>query len=403
MTPTRIELIEFTPQTLPRAALSPTFGEWLWQEYDQSRGWLRVEFPDPRTNYQWRITSLGWVGVIPLHDDVQLVIQPKVPLHNLFQMWLYAYDLTSFHWLAGLTQVDSLPAFYQGLAQLLAEEVLRRFSQGIYQAYVVQERPLSFVRGQLQWRRSLPPTTATTLHCRYHEFTADVPENQILAYTLHQILRGGWCEGHAQTAVIRAYRMLQGITSPAVFQPADCNNRVYTRLNEDYRPWHAICRFFLESSGPTHQYGDHTIRPFLVNMARLYEQFVAAWLATHLPFPWHIQAQEVVRLGTQHELQLAPDLVLYDAQHQAAMVLDTKYKAPQKVDHADLNQIVTYAQAKACREAALVYPVALPQPLHIHLTDLHVRSLAFTLDTDLEEAGQQFMQTLLPMPVRYPQ
>lgn len=394
MTPTRIALTEFAPQLIDPALLPPASGEWLWREYDQQRGWLRVEFPDPRTGHQWRVTSLGWVGVIPLRADMQLVITPKTPLRNLFQMWLYAYDLASFHWLDGVTQVMSLPAFYQELARLLAEWTLRRVSRGIYRDYVAQERPLPFIRGQWQWRRSLQPG-ATALHCRYDEFTADVPENQILAYTLRHILRGGWCAAEVQTAVARAYHRLQTLATPVVFHPTACANRSYTRLSEDYRPWHALCRFFLEHSGPTHQDGDHTMQPFLVNTARLYEQFVAAWLTAHLPHPWQLKVQEAVQLGERGELRFAVDLVVYNAQGQAQMVLDTKFKTAARVDHADLNQIVTYAQAKACRQAALIYPAALPQPLHAQLAGLTVRSLTFPLDVDLERAGQQFLQTLL--------
>ncbi|MCA9959090.1 MAG: hypothetical protein KC443_08650, partial [Anaerolineales bacterium] len=141
----------------------------------------------------------------------------------------------------------------------------------------------------------------------------------------------------------------------------------------------------------------HTMQPFLVNMARLYEQFVAAWLAAHLPYPWRLKAQDKVQLGEQGELQFAVDLVIYDEQGRARMVLDTKYKAPQQVAHADLNQIVTYAQAKACREAALVYPAALAQGLYARLPNVTVRSLVWPLDTELEEAGQQFLQMLLPV------
>ncbi|MCA9961827.1 MAG: hypothetical protein KC443_22460, partial [Anaerolineales bacterium] len=224
----RIDLTEFAPTLIDPALLSRPLGEWLWREYDQTRGWLRVEFPDPRTAYQWRVTSLGWVGVVPLQADVQLAIAPKVPLHNLFQMWLYAYDLHSFHWLAGVTQVDSLPAFYQELARLLAQWVQRRLSRGIYRDYVTQERPLPFMRGQWLWRRSLAPGVPA-MHCRYDEFTADTLDNQLLAYTLRHILRGGWCAADVQTAVARAYHHLQSVTTPVAFQPADCVNRVYTR------------------------------------------------------------------------------------------------------------------------------------------------------------------------------
>ncbi len=75
-------------------------------------------------------------------------------------------------------------------------------------------------------------------------------------------------------------------------------------------------------------------------------------------------------------------------------MLDTKYKAPDKASNPDFNQVVTYAKAKSCREAVLVYPTPLPTPLNVHLGDLHVRSLTFTLDGDLEMAGRRFLADL---------
>ena len=48
-----------------------------------------------------------------------------------------------------------------------------------------------------------------------------------------------------------------------------CVGRTYNRLNADYEPMHALCRFFLENSGPAHARGDRSMLPFLVNMPRL--------------------------------------------------------------------------------------------------------------------------------------
>jgi len=50
----------------------------------------------------------------------------------------------------------------------------------------------------------------------------------------------------------------------------------------------------LEHSGSTHHAGDHTMLPFLVDMARLYELFVAEWLKTRLPKGWSVESQERV-------------------------------------------------------------------------------------------------------------
>nr|MBP7323286.1 restriction endonuclease [Deltaproteobacteria bacterium] len=173
--------------------------------------------------------------------------------------------------------------------------------------------------------------------------------------------------------------------------------RLYNRLNEDYRPLHALCRFFLEHSGPTHHSGDKTMLPFVVEMARLYELFVAEWLKTHLPASIRLGKQETVAVGENNDLSFQIDLVLYDALTDKALcVLDTKYKAKDKPETHDVTQVVTYAEMKNCQEAILVYPVSLPTPMNEKIGQkIMVRTMSFPLSNDLEAAGQMFMGNLL--------
>ena len=158
---------------------------------------------------------------------------------------------------------------------------------------------------------------------------------------------------------------------------------------------HALCRFLLEHQSPTTTFGDYAMQPFLINMARLYELFVANWLAAHLPAPWEIKAQETVHVGRDHELRFDIDLVLYDGDGRITAVLDTKYKTPEKANNSDISQVVTYAQAKGCQTAVLIYPKPLTQPLDVQMHNLHIRALTFPVAGNLDEAGQQFLNSLL--------
>jgi 5-methylcytosine-specific restriction enzyme subunit McrC len=196
--------------------------------------------------------------------------------------------------------------------------------------------------------------------------------------------------------VRRAYRTLRGAVSVLPFSSQDCLGRVYNRLNQDYHPLHALCRFFLEHTGPSHEAGDRTVLPFLVNMARLYEMFVAHWLEANLPADLRLKKQEWVRVGENDELNYQIDLVLCDAATGRTLcVLDTKYKANEGPAQTDVNQAVTYAEIKDCTEAVLIYPVPLAPPLNVQMGRIRVQSLTFSLEGDLEQAGQAFLRDLL--------
>ena len=390
MTPASLTLTEYEPLRLPAGSLPTAVLEQLWRDYDQHGRQLEVTFPSPKTGHQWQLTALGWVGVIPLGSGSQLTIQPKTPLPNLFRLWEIAYGLQDAHLLDGLVATASLADFYQHLAYALARRALHRARHGLYRAYLTETRPLPAIRGRITQYPQPPQVQAA---CRYQETTTDLPDNQIVAYTLGHVARSGLCQGVAQTAVHRAARVWQSAATPYPCTPAACVGRTYTRLNQDYAPLHALCRFFLEHSGPAHRPGEHEIRPFLINTARLYERFVAAWLTRHLPPPWRVRAQETVFVGARRELQFTIDLVLYDDDGRPHTVLDTKYKTPDAAATGDVSQVVTYAQAKGCREAVLVYPQTLARPLDVHVGNVHVRSLAFAPEG--EPAGQEFLAVLL--------
>ena len=386
-------LTEYVPARLAREALSDALGEALWRNYHSQ---VAVEFPSPKTDGQWQLTAQGWVGYIPLAPELGIRLEPKVELGNLFRMLEYAYRLESFRFLAGLVDCQSLEEFYERLANILSRRVLDRGRKGFYRAYLPETEQLPYVRGRLDVARAIQAPWDVRLQCHYQEHTPDIEENQILAWTLVRVVHSGMCSERVLPTVRRAYRALRGLVSTQPFHPQDCVGRLYNRLNHDYQSLHALCRFFLEHSGPSHKVGDRTVLPFLVNMERLYELFVAEWLKAHLPQNILLKPQEKVDIGQDGTLSFTIDLVLYDAETgEACCVLDTKYKAADRPSPADVTQVVAYAEMCNCRQAILVYPVPLSSPLDLPIGSIRVQSGTFSLAGDLEGAGQTFLQWLL--------
>lgn len=387
-----VPLTEYKRTILPPEALPLEVGETLWRQYGRQ---IAVGFPDPTTGYQWQLTPQGWVGYIPLTPDIQFALLPKVALGNLFRMLEYAYRL-DFNLAEGLVNCQSLPEFYERLADVLARRVLDRNRKGLHRNYVPVTESLPYIRGQLDVTEALQRPGQVSHRCHYQEHTADIEDNQILAWTLRRVARSGLCSERILPTVRRAYRSLQGAVTVRPITAAVCLNRLYHRLNQDYQPLHTLCRFFLEQSGPAHPLGDQAMLPFLVDMARLYELFVAEWLTANLPQTFKLKVQERVTIGQLHHLKFDIDLVLYDAKrNEARCVLDTKYKTPTSPANDDIFQVVAYAEAKGCHQAMLVYPTPLARPLDETIGTIRVRSLTFGLDDDLEQAGDRFLETLI--------
>lgn len=384
-------LTEYSPLRLPAEALSATEGGALWQQYGK---YVAVEFPSPKTEGQWQLTSQGWIGYLALSPRIGLSLQPKAPLHNLFRMIEIAYGLEPLRFSDDLFHCNTLVEFYARLALLLARRIQMRCRAGLYQSYQTRAAELPYVRGKVILDRILSTPRANRISCLYQEPTVDSEENRILLWTLWRILRSGFCDEGTYATVCHLYRTLAGMVTLQPQQPSACLDRSYNRLNEDYRSIHALCRFFLEGSGPGLAVGDHEMLAFLIDMAHLYERFVATWIVAHAPSRMGVRLQERLHFGSERGHTFAIDVVLYDQQSgQPRAVLDTKYKTPASTpSSSDLAQVVAYATAKGCKDALLVYPVELASPFDQRIGDVRVRTLSFPLTGDLSQAGAAFAQ-----------
>ncbi len=99
-------------------------------------------------------------------------------------------------------------------------------------------------------------------------------------------------------------------------------------------------------------------------------------------------------MGTNISIDI--DITIQDIRTgETVAVLDTKYKAPDRPDMSDVEQIVAYAEAKNCKRAILIYPVELPHEIKgFWGNDIFVQSLPFKIAHDLDQGGQEFLKRL---------
>ena len=305
----------------------------------------------------------------------------------------YAYKLKSFRFIEGLLNCDSLQGFYNNLAYTIAQLILDRVRKGLYRIYIPKTQHLNYVRGRLDILETIKQPWNPRLKCHYQEQTIDIEDNQILLWTLFIISRNSLCSEKVSTIIRKAYHTLQSLVTLKSFTPEDCFRINYNRLNQDYKLLHYLCRFFLENTAPNYNSGNRNTLPFIVNMSKLYELFVAEWLKIHLPSNLIIQSQKRVNIAKNISFQI--DLVLYDiSTNKNRYILDTKYKYPDSPSSDDVAQVVAYAVSQKCSEVILIYPTTLNHPLDKFVGDIRVRSLTFSLDKNLDKAGNSFLNKL---------
>jgi len=140
-----VELVEYEPKRLPREAISEELARTIWQNH---KAQVAIEPPSFRTDDQWELRSLGYVGYLPITRDFTLALRPKVPLRNLFGMLEYAYRL-DIRFFEGPVDCASLEEFYERLANLLAKRVIDRQHKGLHRKYIQRTERSGFIRGRL--------------------------------------------------------------------------------------------------------------------------------------------------------------------------------------------------------------------------------------------------------------
>ena len=393
--PRILELTEEEDKVIPQQLLDEALAIRLHESFGNL---LDVEFPSPKNGRNYVLRSKGCAGMLPV-DGTIIRISPKVRVSNLFRMLEYAYDLKSFQILEGRVEVESIDEIYDRLATILAKRALDRLRRGLFRAYIEEEERegSTFLRG-----RFLPAQTlllrkrgSARVACRYEELTSDIIDNTIVAWTLHRLSRSVLQREDVIPLVEKAARGFSDVVHLVPVLPTDCVGRVYHRLNDDYKPIHMLCKFFLEHQGPGVYEGLHEFMPFIVDMPDLFQLFVAKWLEGRLPGiatkPLHR-----VRLDESGKLFFSIDIVLRDsATDKVLAVLDTKYKRPIEPAAADIEQVVAYATAMRTDKAILVYPSAVTKLIRARAGGVDVEPVVFDIGGDLDESGEHFSRQLL--------
>lgn len=386
-----IRLTEHRPTQLPDDSLTVAQAERL----TRFAKYIEIQPPFPGAN-SWSLMSKGYVGAIRLDGECYIVIEPKVPVSNLAKMIQVVFDLP-VDFFAGEVRVQSVSDLYDQIASRAAHLVLAIARQGFHHEHVSVSRELGAVRGRLDIQRMFGRPPRSSVPCHISERTPDVWQNRTLLAGLGAALDSGIC-GRSTHALLReAYSRLAGEVSQVGSGqfPVEYS---YTRLTERYRPSHQLCRLLMAGRSPVAERGETPTVPFLLNMPRLFEQYVARWLGPVLgPMGFEVAEQVRHRVGSPIAVEFYIDLVVRDVRtKRAVMVMDTKYKNVNTPISSDLAQVAYYALLEVCPSAGLIAPEGSAVKWHASTGGVRTFMAGFDLGGDLDAAGAQFVAAIAP-------
>jgi 5-methylcytosine-specific restriction enzyme subunit McrC len=327
----------------------------------------------------WSIRAAGKVGVVQI-GDVEVRIRPKVLIDRL--LFLLGYAIKPGDWREDDVTVAAVDDLVPALAQALWRQVERAVLTGLLQGYRMHDDAAQVLRGRLretdQMRRR--HGLAVPLEVRYDEFTVDIAENQILRAAAERMLRLPRVDVVSRLRLRHLLSRFTDVRSLPPGQPVPAWTP--SRLNARYHTALRLAELVLRGASVEHAVGGVTVNGFLLDMPRLFEDFVTVALPEALrPYGGRAVPQDRHHLDTGARIRIQPDLVWHAAGAPAAVV-DAKYKAekPSGFPDADLYQMLAYCTALRLPRGHLIYAKGNEQPATHVVRNAEVEIVCHALD-----------------------
>ena len=311
--------------------------------------------PSPYQQGIWLVGSGRKVGAARI-GDIEIDVKPKVDIARL--LFLLGYSEYAAAWQPETVPIAESSDLVPAIAQTLWRQTERAIHQGLLPGYIVVEESSQVLRGRLhegeQLRRhhGLP----LPLEIRHDEFTTDIPENRILRTACERMLAVPRVDAGSQRMLRRLLRDFTDVTPISRGEPVPLWQPI--RLNARYHPALRLAELVLHATSVEHGSGSVAVNGFLLDMPKLFEDFVTVALheALTAAYGGRVEAQARNYFDQAAQVVLRPDIV-WKVRGSAVAVIDAKYKAEKAAGYpnADLYQLLAYCTILDLRTGHLVY------------------------------------------------
>jgi len=302
----------------------------------------------------WVLSAGGSVGTV-VTPEVEVLVRPKIPLHNLFL--LLDIGLPPDAWQPATFAFRTDRNLLAAMAAFFARTAEHALGRGIRRDYRHEEDDVVALRGRVdvvgQLRR---PGMVSPIACRFDEYTADIDENRALKAAARRLLRLPGVRPDARRMLERLLVHL-GEASDDSVDPSAIDRVSFTRLNRHYEPALRLAALVLRNTSLIDRVGAADASAFFLDMPILFQRWLTRRLTRHLRSRLDLIAEPRVYLGQHHTVPMAPDLVFHRPRGLAVYAGDVKYKltSDARGRNDDYYQLFAYLTALDLPEGVLVY------------------------------------------------
>jgi 5-methylcytosine-specific restriction enzyme subunit McrC len=347
--------------------------------------------PSPYSPGLWQVGPAGKVGAARI-GDIEVHVKPKVDIARL--LFLVGYSQHGAAWRPEAVPVAEAADLVAAIAQALWRQTERAIHQGLLPGYIVVEESSQVLRGRLRESEQLHRHHGLPLplEIRHDEFTVDIPENQILRTACERMLAVPCVDAESQRMLRRMLRDFADVTPLTRRDPVPAWQP--TRLNARYHTALRLAELVLRATSVEHERGGVAVNGFLLDMPKLFEDFVTVALRQALVpvYGGRLADQDRSHFDEAEQVVLKPDIV-WKMRGTAVAVIDAKYKAekPAGYPNADLYQLLAYCTVLGLNRGHLVYAKGNEHPAHhtVCRSGIEILCHAIDLSQDPEELLSQ--------------
>jgi 5-methylcytosine-specific restriction enzyme subunit McrC len=252
------------------------------------------------------IGATSWVGALAVPGLV-VRVTPKMSVANFFALLSAGLPADAFeHEMATWSDTDEL---IDGVAYFAIRLIDTSTMRGLVHGYVGREERLRTIRGRLLVEEfARRPWGAAEPGCRFDDFTADIPENQLFKCTLLAMLSWPQLAPRVRREALRVLGRFEGVSDTTPMQHVVPVH--VTRLNEHYTDAMRLSRLVLQAMSLSHEAGEQQAHSLMVDMDDLFRRWVLEELDLRLAPRLRVDTEQDIYLDESRQVSMEPDLII---------------------------------------------------------------------------------------------
>ena len=262
----------------------------------------------------------------------------RVPVRNIWLLFLYASNLAQFHGQHS-AEVEESPDFPSLIARLLCYAVDRRLRRNLSRGYQKKHEVLTRVRGRIDILETFAGDLLSKgmIACRFEEFTFDTPRNRLVRAALY-VLAARMSDASLRHDCARLAGDL-GRHGVAAVKPSRTELSVdrLGRHDTDDLLMITLAKLVFDLVLPTEDEGGHTltrVEKDAVLVRRLFEKAIGNFYAAELrPLGWTVYPGKQLKWQIEEATPgiqdiwpvMTSDIILEHAAAKRRVIIDTKF------------------------------------------------------------------------------